>query len=242
VKDGLSYSHTVAHLRWDLKQVFDLALSDGYVTRNPATKLLVPRHARRPVHRILNVEEVKTIFSLLDLRERLIAGLAIIAGLRPGEILGLVWRHLDEGRIEIQQRLYRGRIDTPKSIHSKRWAGISQRLVEWIEEWRGFHPDARPSAWVFPSERMTTPLSRDNVWRRGFLSKTFAQCSEVAAVDLDGSIDDSEFALCLAHIIMRAAGLVPSLEPLSFKPILSAIACPIPQRNVTSTSFGKVLP
>lgn len=34
-----SFFSTVGHLRWDLRQSFDLAVSDGYVGRNPATVL-----------------------------------------------------------------------------------------------------------------------------------------------------------------------------------------------------------
>src|ERR1051326_1001921 len=41
-KANLSYS-TVAHLRWDLKQMFDLAMSEGLVEKNPALMLFVPK-------------------------------------------------------------------------------------------------------------------------------------------------------------------------------------------------------
>ena len=45
-KEGLSYS-TVDHLRWDLKQVFDMAISEGHIERNPAQLLFTPRDAPR---------------------------------------------------------------------------------------------------------------------------------------------------------------------------------------------------
>jgi integrase len=31
--------------------------------------------------------------------------------------------------------------------------------------------DTGTDAWVFPSERLTTPLAKDNCWRRSFLPK-----------------------------------------------------------------------
>lgn len=37
-KEGLSFS-TVDHLRWDLKQVFDMMISEGHIERNPAQLL-----------------------------------------------------------------------------------------------------------------------------------------------------------------------------------------------------------
>jgi len=32
-------------------------------------------------------------------------------------------------------------------------------------------PDKRPESWLFPSERIVTPLSKDNCWRRNFLPR-----------------------------------------------------------------------
>ena len=32
-------------------------------------------------------------------------------------------------------------------------------------------PDTSVDAWVFPSEKLTTPLTKDTCWRRGFLPK-----------------------------------------------------------------------
>ena len=31
--------------------------------------------------------------------------------------------------------------------------------------------DTNPDAWVFPSEKLTTPMAKDNCWRRSFLPK-----------------------------------------------------------------------
>jgi len=69
---------------------------------------------------------------------------------------------------DIQQRVYRGDIDSPKSWHSVRWAALSDGLVSAIAEWRSIAIDSQPDAWVFPSEKLTTPLRKDNCWRRHF--------------------------------------------------------------------------
>lgn len=41
------------NLRWDLKQIFDLAVSEGYVDKNPTVMLFVPREAKRTDERRL---------------------------------------------------------------------------------------------------------------------------------------------------------------------------------------------
>jgi site-specific recombinase XerC len=84
----LSFS-VVDHLRCDLKQIFDMAVAEGNMRKNPAVLLFTPRESKRATARVMNVEEVRLLFLVLDVRERLIARLAVLAGMRPGEIFGL---------------------------------------------------------------------------------------------------------------------------------------------------------
>lgn len=162
---GLSYS-IVAHLRWDLRQILRMAVSEGYILRNPAELLFIPRDAKRPEHTAMTREEVQRCFAVLEQRERLILKFAILAGLRPGEILGLKWSHLTPTHADIRQRVYRGEIDSPKTSNSIRKAALSAGLVAEIEAWREVSIDSNPDAWVFPSETGKTPVSMENLWRR----------------------------------------------------------------------------
>jgi len=43
----LSFS-TVDHLRWDTKQIFDMAVAEGPIARNPALLLFTPNEAAKP--------------------------------------------------------------------------------------------------------------------------------------------------------------------------------------------------
>src|SRR5579883_797607 len=65
----LSFS-TVDHLRWDLKQMFDMAAAEGIAARHPALILFTPRQCTRPENRALTLKEVKKILDVLNLRER----------------------------------------------------------------------------------------------------------------------------------------------------------------------------
>src|SRR5580658_5394034 len=165
----LSFS-VVDHLRWDLKQIFDMAVAEGHVERNPALLLFTPKEAAKPVRRVMNMKEVQTCFAALDQRERLIAKLAVIAGMRPGEIFALTWGRLTATYADIRQRVYRGAIDTPKTDQSVRKAALPEGLLRDIEVWREFAVATRDDAWVFPSERLTV-LSKDNCWRRSMQPK-----------------------------------------------------------------------
>src|SRR2546425_260704 len=167
-KGGLSFS-TVDHLRWDLRQIFELARAEGFVNKNPATLLFTPRTARTFDKRYMTKEDVQACFSTLNLRERLIVKFAVLAGMRPGEIFGLKWACLDECCADVRQRIYRGEVDSPKTKNSIRRVALPKGLAEEIQTWRRLSADTSADAWVFPSENSKTPVAKDNVWR-GFIA------------------------------------------------------------------------
>ncbi len=79
-----------------------------------------------------------SLFSVLDDRERLIAKLAVLAGMRPGEIFGrLKWARLGSDYADIRQRVYRGDVDSPKSVRSVRFAALSDGLLGSIDRVAG---------------------------------------------------------------------------------------------------------
>ncbi len=157
----------VAHLRWDLRSIFRLALAEGYTDRDPTAALFTPREAAPSPSLTLSKEEVEKYINVLEPRERVIALLAIFAGMRPGEILAIQRRHVsgDCCKVRIEQRVYRGDIDTPKTTTSTRTVAIPPKTATSLMEWMELVPDS-PEAWVFASENPSTPLWRDNLWRR----------------------------------------------------------------------------
>jgi integrase len=161
----LSFS-TVAHLRWDLKAIFDLAHVEGIVEKNPAALLFIPREAKKPKKDILTLEEVRKCFKALAQRERIIAKLAILVGMRPGEILALTWGDVSD-HINIRQRVYRGIIDTPKTTQSERKAALPNGLRKELATWKDAAGEVTDEMYVFPSEN-GTPLQIENLWRRKF--------------------------------------------------------------------------
>lgn len=156
----------VSHLRWFLNAIFKLAMSDGLVVNNPAAELRIPMkckpgRAMRP----LTEEEVKAYLEVLDLREQLIVRLAIIEGMRPGEILALRWKSVRDEVLRVEQRVYNGVFDTPKGGESRE-GGISKGSLALLEQWAALAQDPGPDGFLFPSENLRTPVSRDNLWRR----------------------------------------------------------------------------
>ena len=161
--DGLSFS-TIDHLRWDLKQIFDMAVHEEFLRRNPAALLFTPKQASTSPKAVMTWDDVKLLCSTLESRELLVCMLATTAGMRPGEIFGLKWKDIEADSIDIAQRVYRGKIDSPKT--GRRIVALSKRLQETVAQWREQSGYPGPEEWVFPSENPKSPLAKDNCWHR----------------------------------------------------------------------------
>ena len=77
----------VNHLRFHLRDIFKLALSERAVESNPVLALHTPRCKPGRVRQVAT--EVRRALEVLPLRERVIFRLGVFEGMRPGEILGL---------------------------------------------------------------------------------------------------------------------------------------------------------
>ena len=158
--------NTVNHLRWDMKQIFEYAVSSGILLRNPAAELFTPRECANQEVRVMTLDQVNVGLTVLPLRERLIYKLAVIAGMRPGEIVALRRNSINGISADIRQRIYNGELDSPKSAKSVRQAALADSVLEDLREWLRQVPDTRPDTWLFPSENLKTPISRDNLLTR----------------------------------------------------------------------------
>ena len=161
---GCSFS-VVDHLRWDLRAIFRLAAQDRLLPSNPAEMLFTPPTLATPSRRVLTPEQVQQILQVLPVREQLIVRLALFSGMRPGEIFALQWKHIADDHVEVVHRIYRGKLDRPKSERSKRTVALSSTTQHLMTQWRQQSRSSDPDAWVFPSAKFTTPLGRDNAWR-----------------------------------------------------------------------------
>jgi integrase len=153
-------------MRWQLSAIFKLAIGDGLVSVNPTSGLFIPASAKLPGEkRVLSRPDFDRALKVLSIRERLIFRLATIEGMRPGEILALQLQDLSDNSLRVKRRVYRGKIDSPKSGRSREVA-LSSATASLVLQWRGLLQDQRPEGWLFQSENPASPLIRDNVQRR----------------------------------------------------------------------------
>jgi integrase len=160
---AVSFS-VVDHLRWDLSAIFEMAVAEKVIGSNPATRLYTPKQAVRGETRAMTAKEVNIAISAVELREQVLLHLAIFSGFRPGEMLALQRRHISEDAtvFKVEQRVYRGNIDSPKTNPSRREVAIPPRTAEMLREWMKAAVNPEASAYLFASEK-GKPIWRDTL-------------------------------------------------------------------------------
>lgn len=111
-------------------------------------------------------KHVNKLLENFGLRERLILQFAVVAGMRCGEIFALKRGDVTGASASISRRVYRGDIDTPKTRKSVRLVALPRGLGRDLHGWLKASPDTGPEGWLFPSEKLTTPIRPDGIWKR----------------------------------------------------------------------------
>jgi integrase len=224
----------VGHLRWHLNAIFKMAQSDGIVSHNPAGALYIPECKRSPTKRVMSPHQVRTALGVLDLRPRVIFRLAIFSGLRPGEIFAIRLGKIGDTSITIDQRVYEGKLDSPKGRKGKdttRIVGLTPTTASEIELWRSFLQNREGDAYLFPSETLVTPLRPNNLWKREIqprlevvglgwvnfqvLRRTNASLSRKANVDDKVSADQRGHGLGVSMSVYAISDLEQKVEAVT---------------------------
>jgi integrase len=152
--------NTISHIRRKMVEVFEEAVEQEIIIRNPATKTHIPEEAAEADETILTKQNLfDLIDGILDPRDRAIFAVGSFCALRTSELFGMSWRafHYDpeqgESYFSITDTAYRGtlREKTTKTKASRANVTIPAILVPLLMEWRERCPDTSPDALMFPS-------------------------------------------------------------------------------------------
>jgi len=104
---------------------------------------------------ILTPKQTFEILNSLPLLQQTMVVLDAVTGLRYSEIAGLRWLDVDweNNRIHVRRRWIRGKIAEPKSKKSKEPVAMASLLAKYLRAWYTETPYAKPTDWVFASEK-----------------------------------------------------------------------------------------
>lgn len=157
MEDG--YTPTMLHrtLR-KLSQIMKDAARFDLITRNPCDKLDMPKPARRTIQ-ALDAEGARQLARALESRERKAVDdvalfparallelaritacrLALSTGMRRGEVLGLIWQHVDFSHATIkivQQYTSEGQVHEPKTRSGMRTISLDETTLRQLCGWK----------------------------------------------------------------------------------------------------------
>jgi integrase len=158
---------SIDHVHDVLSAVLRTAVKWGHLQENPARGVDLPTlRCVRPKW-ALTTSQAASLLGALPVLPRTMVGLAILSGLRRGELFALRWRDIDEQArlLTVREAVYDGTFSTPKTEAGSRQIPLSGMALELVGERKSYAENRDADDLVF-STRMGTPLSPNNVLRR----------------------------------------------------------------------------
>lgn len=156
---------TVLAFRNLLSKIFGTAQKWGYLQTNPAHGAQVPALVLTRERSTLTPEQVRALLAQLKEPYQTMVLLAVLSGLRRGEVFGLRWKYVDwaEGSILVAESSYEGHSAPPKTQASCRKVFVDAIVLNGLGSLRpaNFQPDDL----IFHTER-GTPLDPNNLLKR----------------------------------------------------------------------------
>lgn len=148
-----------------VSKVFSTAIEWGYVEQNPAIGVRLPARISMCEPTALTPDQIRLL--LAELRDpcKSMVLIAVLTGLRRGELFALRWSTVDfeQKIIHVRESVYDGQFSSPKTRSSFRKIPMSEALEEIFLRLKG--KDAVPDDLLFASQKRTA-LRPENVLKR----------------------------------------------------------------------------
>jgi integrase len=143
--------HSIHHFHEVMRVVMREAVGWYGLPKNPAVGVRLPKLKSVRKKWALTAKQVGALLGALRVKTRAMVGLAIMTGMRRGELLALRWGHVNEGLAEVKvlEAYYQGHLDTPKTDAGERTIGVESWLLGLIRDWRVHSKRTRPNDLVF---------------------------------------------------------------------------------------------
>ncbi len=158
---------SVDHIHDVLSAILRTAMKWGHIKENLARGVDLPRLVCVRPKWALTTTQAAALLSELSPLPRTMVGLAILSGLRRGEIFALRWRNIDEQKqlLSVREAVYDTTFSSPKTEAGSRQIPLSELAWQLIAEWKTQAENTAPDALVFAT-RQGTPILPNNVVRR----------------------------------------------------------------------------
>jgi len=159
--------NSIDHFHNVFSAVLGMGVKWGYIKENPARGVELPKLTPLRPKWVLTIPQAHQLLNELSPLARTIVGLAILTGMRRGELLALRWRSLDEEArfLDVSQAVYDGVFDIPKTPTSKRKLPLSSASLDLLIRWKQQAKRTAGDDLIFGT-RLGKPQSPGNILRR----------------------------------------------------------------------------
>jgi integrase len=159
--------HHVHGMRTAMSKVLSTAVEWGHLDRNPLHGLRLGERINIREHVFLSPAQLQLLLPTLPEPCRTLASLAVLTGIRIGELLALRWKHVNFLRkaIRIRENVSGRYFGTPKTRQSKRTIPLSAPVVKVLAEHKQRCKQSTQDSLLF-SGKSGMPLSADHLRRK----------------------------------------------------------------------------
>jgi len=199
------YSQSVVtKVKHYLKSILEEAVEGGYVEKNPADKVTLPKTGRRPTKRNLTLEEVGELMASMSGRNRLIFRMFLVLGLRSGELFALRRSDRVGNCLRIDESYSRTReLVAPKTNKSEAFVWLPNTLATELDFWLEAKADKRPEAFIFSTGKGRPIMGSD--WLDNQL-KPAAKAARQKLIDAGQSVPDGFLEKVTVQALRRTCG------------------------------------
>ncbi len=156
---------TLLNVLGTLSSILTTAQNWGYICEGlKFSKLVLPERSIQEQARTFTPELARVIIAEAKGQYRVMFAIAAMAGLRAGEILGLQTGDFDleQNLLTVRRSVWRGKVQTPKTINSQAVLPLPNALVGIVRE----HVTTLKSEWLFLNRRGKLHCRAENVVRQ----------------------------------------------------------------------------
>lgn len=159
--------HSVRNMRNLLRSILRTATEWGYIEENPVARVKLPPRPRKTISRLLLPGQVRKVIAQLREPYRSMVLLAVLTGLRRGELFALRWGavNLEKATLDVRESVYNGHFSTPKTRSSVRRIPLSSPAISLLHAHKSRARHSGPDELIFAS-RVGTPFRPDNILKR----------------------------------------------------------------------------
>jgi hypothetical protein len=119
------------------KAIFEDAIEDGYISRNPLRKVKTPI-TRKPKKHVLEARQARRFFTKITNSKHLaLMGIASFCAVGASEVFGLTWGAYDGNSILVKSTAWKGMIyEDTNTDGSQALVKVPDVITPWIAGWR----------------------------------------------------------------------------------------------------------